>query len=272
VTTPQLRYDLMADEGLRLKAYKDSVGVWTVGYGHAYVAPGTIWTKASAEIALDSDIQKAAARLDKNLPWWRTLDDARQDVLCNMAFNLGNRLFTFSTFLGLVKAGQYTAAASDMLTTLWAKQVGARAQRLSAQMRTGVSRAQKAPPSPVIKTPAPVIVGGAVVAVGGAVATQVSWTPMLIIGVCAIVLALVAVAIATLAYWRLTKMSAALDRATASVAALETAVSAATAEIASLKAGSDDTALNGLSDRVDAATASLNTASGTTAPVQGQVG
>jgi len=71
----------------------------------------------------------------------------------------------------------------------------------------------------------------------------------------------------------LKRMSAALDRAAASVGALETAVSAATAEIASLKAGSDDDALNGLADRIDTAAASLNTASGATPPPPvGQVG
>ena len=46
---PILISDLKRDEGLRLTAYKDTVGVWTVGYGHAHVAPGTVWTQEQAD-------------------------------------------------------------------------------------------------------------------------------------------------------------------------------------------------------------------------------
>jgi lysozyme len=66
------------------------------------------------------------------------LDPARQAVLVNMAFNLGaSGLLGFGQFLNYVKLGQNDQAAADMLNTEWARQVGARASRLSEQLRTG---------------------------------------------------------------------------------------------------------------------------------------
>ena len=56
-------------------------------------------------------------------------------------------------------------------------------------------------------------------------------------------------------------MSAATDRLTASTDALAGAVTAATNEIAALKAGNDDAVLNAASDKIDAATAALTAAS-----------
>lgn len=135
---PQLIADLKRDEGLRLKAYRDTVGVWTIGYGHAHVAPGTVWTQAQAEAALIEDIRKHNDELAAALPWVSGLDPVRRRVLQNMAFNLGVRgLLGFKNTLGMVKDGDYEGAARGMLNSLWAKQVKGRAVRLAEQMRTG---------------------------------------------------------------------------------------------------------------------------------------
>ena len=136
--TPQLFDDLKRDEGLRLTAYQDTLGVWTIGYGHAHVAPGMIWTQAQADIQLHIDVARAAADLDHVLAWWRTLDDVRQDVMAELAFNMGiGALMTFHNTLGAVQHGDYAGAADGMAASLWARQVGARAGRLAAMMRTG---------------------------------------------------------------------------------------------------------------------------------------
>lgn len=135
---PILIADLKRDEGLRLTAYKDTVGIWTIGYGHAHVAPGTVWTQAQAEAALIEDVRKHNAELAAALPWIGSLDPARRRVLQNMAFNLGVKgLLGFKNTLGMVKTGDYEGAARGMLNSLWAKQVKGRAVRLAEQMRTG---------------------------------------------------------------------------------------------------------------------------------------
>lgn len=143
MTTAHLIEDLKRDEGCRLHAYVDSVGVITIGYGHAHVAPGTIWTQAQADAWLKRDIKRAAGLLDANIPWWRELNDARQDVLVNMAFNLGwgdgkHGLSSFHNTLAAIRAGDYERAADGMLASKWATQVHARANRLAKQMRSGV--------------------------------------------------------------------------------------------------------------------------------------
>src|ERR1044072_792728 len=93
MTTKHLITDLMRDEGLRLKAYPDPLSggdPWTIGYGHTgpEVKPGLVWTHQQARDALEADIADHVADLDKRMPWWRDLDDVRQDVLANMCFNL----------------------------------------------------------------------------------------------------------------------------------------------------------------------------------------
>lgn len=144
MTSPYLLSDLQRDEGLRLTAYPDPISggePWTIGYGHTGpdVHPGLVWTEAQAESALGLDVGRTCRALDAELPWWRGLDDLRQDVLANMAFNMGvGKLESFDTFLAFVKAGKYAAAALDLQGTAWAKEVPERAGRLIAQMRTDI--------------------------------------------------------------------------------------------------------------------------------------
>ena len=134
----QLIEDLKRDEGLRLTAYKDTVGVWTVGYGHAHVAPGTVWTREEAERMLRLDAAKHGMELEKRAPWIASLDPVRRRVLWNMAFNLGvNGLLGFKNTLAMIQRGEYAKAADAMLKSKWSRQVGQRAQRLANQMRDG---------------------------------------------------------------------------------------------------------------------------------------
>lgn len=144
MTSPYLLKDLQRDEAVKLAAYPDPIthgAPWTIGVGHTgrEVHPGLVWTMAQVLDALAADVAAVAKGLDTALPWWRTLSDLRQDCLANQAFNMGvHGLLGFTTYLGLVKSGRYAEAADDELHTLWARQVGARANRLAEQMRTGI--------------------------------------------------------------------------------------------------------------------------------------
>ena len=142
MTTPQLKDDLIADEGLREHAYADAGGVWTIGVGHTgpEVHRGLAWSRDACLEALEHDIARAEQGLDAHLTWWRRLSPERQDVLANMAFNLGvEGLLAFHHMLDAARLGDYAAAAAHMLASEpWRTQVGARAERLAAQMRSGV--------------------------------------------------------------------------------------------------------------------------------------
>lgn len=115
-----------------------------------------------------------------------------------------------------------------------------------------------APPKPAVTTAA--TTGAAVVTTVAVAATQVTWTPTILFGAAALTLALVYVAFAAFVTWKIITMSQALDDLTAAVGGVETSVDAAVAEIATLKAGTDETALAALKDRLNTASGKLNAA------------
>lgn len=140
----QLERDLIRDEGLKLKPYQDSVGVWTIGVGHNMQAhplsegmlKNGVITEADAHSLLAQDIIDHADDLDRALPWWTKLDEPRQRALCNMCFNMGiTVLLGFKNSLALLERGEYEKAAANFAMSKWAKQVGPRATRIVAVIK-----------------------------------------------------------------------------------------------------------------------------------------
>lgn len=131
-----LEQALVRDEGLRTRPYRCTAGKLTIGVGRNLDDVGI--TSAEAMALLRNDINVVTVALDARLPWWRTLDEARQHVIINMAFNMGiATLLTFKNTLALIQAGKFEDAAAAMLQSKWARQVGPRARRLAAQMKEG---------------------------------------------------------------------------------------------------------------------------------------
>lgn len=127
---------LLSDEGLKLKPYRDSVGKLTIGVGRNLDDVGL--TQDEAMYLLANDLRRVYSQITGALPWFLKLNDARQNVLLNMAFNLGlTKFLEFKNTLGCVFRGEYDQAADAMLQSKWARQVGDRAVRLSHVMRTG---------------------------------------------------------------------------------------------------------------------------------------
>ncbi len=132
----KLAEQLKQHEGLRLKPYTDTVGKLTLGIGRNLEDKGI--TEQEALFMLNNDVDYFYSQLNKRLTWFNKLDDARQNVLVNMAFNLGIRgLLTFKMTLSLIEYGDYNNAATEMLNSVWAYQVCQRAIELSKQMATG---------------------------------------------------------------------------------------------------------------------------------------
>ncbi len=131
-----LRELLIKHEGVRLKMYPDSVGKWTIGVGRNLSDVGI--TERECDMLLLDDIERVCEDLDRELPWWRNVDEERQRVLANMCFNVGiAKLLGFKNTLAYVQARQWESAAQAMLASKWAGQVGPRATRLAERMRTG---------------------------------------------------------------------------------------------------------------------------------------
>lgn len=131
---------LKKHEGFRPYAYQDSLGLWTIGIGRLCdrSKAGSGLTEAEAEYLLANDIARVEASLTTSLPWMKSLSDARQRVLLEMAFQLGvNGLLGFRTTLDAIKGGSWQAAHDGMLNSKWARQTPARAKRLAEQMLKG---------------------------------------------------------------------------------------------------------------------------------------
>lgn len=145
MNTALLEAELRRDEGVRYWPYKDTAGIQTTGVGHNLQAkplPAN-WayplTPAQVTQLLEQDIADTLSNLDRNLPWWRQLDEVRQRVIANMCFNLGiGKLLGFKNTLAAMQRGSYAVAAAGMKASSWYGQVGARAVRLCAAMETGV--------------------------------------------------------------------------------------------------------------------------------------
>lgn len=131
-----LTAQLIRHEGIRLKPYVDTVGKTTIGIGRNLDDVGISGEEAAD--MLDHDIARVEKEIEEWFPWAETLNDARQAVLMNMAFNMGIRgLSGFVQTLDAIESGRYGLAAEHMMASKWARQVGTRAMELAEQMRTG---------------------------------------------------------------------------------------------------------------------------------------
>jgi lysozyme len=133
--------DLIGDDGVRLKPYRDIKGKLMIGVGRNLDDVGI--SRDEAAFLLDGDLTRAEGLLDANASWWRMLDPVRQGILMNMVFDLGwgdgiHGLSSFQNMLRRVQAGDYVAAGQAMLASGWASQVGGRVMRLSRAMASGM--------------------------------------------------------------------------------------------------------------------------------------
>ena len=133
-------------EGERLKPYRCTAGKLTIGVGRNLDDRGI--TREESAMLLDGDIRLLEIELFRALPWASALDDVRQRVLLDMAFNLGlPGLLQFKRTLEAIRTGQYQQGATMMLDSLWARQVGQRAERLARMMATGATPRELWPPA-----------------------------------------------------------------------------------------------------------------------------
>jgi len=134
-----VKTQLIREEGRKNSAYQDTLGFWTIGVGRLIDGrKGGGLSDAEVDYLLDNDIAKVKAQIAQKLPWFTALDEPRQAVLIQMAFQMGiDGLMGFTNTLGAVRDQRYPQAAENMRQSLWAKQTPKRAVRLAYQMETG---------------------------------------------------------------------------------------------------------------------------------------
>lgn len=111
--TSQRGIDLIKSfEGCELSAYQDSVGVWTIGYGHTVgVKKGDKITQAQADKMLAEDLAIYEQGVQSMVK--RTLTQGQFDALVSFSFNVGLGALGRSTLLRLLNSGDWQAASQQ---------------------------------------------------------------------------------------------------------------------------------------------------------------
>ena len=131
-----IQEQLARDEDCRLKPYKDSKGILTLGVGRNIEQVGI--SIEEAYYLLDNDIRRVKAQLTANFAWYKSLDEVRQGALINVCFNVGLPKFkTFVKMLAAIEKQDWAEAAKELLDSKYAEDVGARARRLAIQLTEG---------------------------------------------------------------------------------------------------------------------------------------
>lgn len=103
-----------------LKAYKDSAGVWTAGFGHTRdVREGQVCTMPQALAWLHDDTQEAADAVEDNVVV--PLNENQLAALIIFVFNIGAQEFVNSTLLRVLNTGEYAAVPAQLNRWIYAK-------------------------------------------------------------------------------------------------------------------------------------------------------
>lgn len=119
IMTPLGIAALHSREGVRLTAYLDTQGVWTIGYGHTKTAKrGMVITQAQAEALFLNDLASHALPIISAIKV--PVADHERDALISVAFNIGVNGFKTSTFLKRLNAGAPKKEVADAIMQ-WTK-------------------------------------------------------------------------------------------------------------------------------------------------------
>jgi lysozyme len=161
VNRERMEAQLILHEGLRLRAYRDTLDNWTVGVGYNLTGRGVTaleqtlerrvgpiekvkLTRDEAVRMLRVDLERVEKAVRVYFPEYDALNEARQRVCVDMAFNMGFKALGFKQCITAIKASDWSTAARELFKSRWAGQVGDgpgkhydRADRLSTMLLTG---------------------------------------------------------------------------------------------------------------------------------------
>jgi lysozyme len=129
---------LKIDEGFYPYVYLDTRNFSTLGFGFCVDRRGGIPLPdeiASSWLALLAGEAQATAQ---TYPWWPSLNDARQNVITCLLYNLGQPKFdTFVLLQAALVAGDWQEAANQLENSAWFRQVGVRGSVYVQILATG---------------------------------------------------------------------------------------------------------------------------------------
>ena len=133
---------LKRHEGVKNHAYRDSLGVLTIGCGRnisdSEKHRGMGLSDDEIDYMLSNDILRTIKELAEEYPWFNDMEEgARRDAIINMHFNLGRvRFASFKVALSHMDNANHKKAASEFLNSKWAKQVKSRALEITDMIAT----------------------------------------------------------------------------------------------------------------------------------------
>lgn len=128
-------------EGCKLEAYRDTEGVWTIGWGDTgpNVVEGATCTQDDADKMLARKYAIAQAGAAETLGGsWMTLDPVRRAALINLCYQLGRGgLASFVNMLAAARKGQWQSASDELLASKLHQQTPARTELNARMLLTG---------------------------------------------------------------------------------------------------------------------------------------
>jgi len=129
---------LKRHEGVRSKVYVCSAGYETIGVGRNIAESGLGLSDDEIDYLLANDIKRVREELTDSYFWFPAMNEARQDALVDISFNLGQtRLRGFVKAIEAMSREQFDIAADEFMDSKWATQVGNRAIQVTEMIRTG---------------------------------------------------------------------------------------------------------------------------------------
>jgi lysozyme len=117
-------------EGCKLKAYKCSAGVWTIGYGETLgITEGMMWSLEEAERYLNTRVEYFLRNVYLKCPQLFLEPPSRVAACVSLAYNIGLGAFGASSVCRYTKQRNYEKAAASFL--LWDKAGGKRIKGLT---------------------------------------------------------------------------------------------------------------------------------------------
>ena len=134
----QLVKMLKRHEGVRSKVYMCSANYETIAVGRNISESGLGLSEDEINYLLNNDIKRVREELTDSYFWFPAMNEARQDALVDISFNLGQtRLRGFVKALEAMSREQFDVAADEFMDSKWSQQVGNRAIEVTEMIRTG---------------------------------------------------------------------------------------------------------------------------------------
>jgi len=137
INMTKMAAELKRDEGFRGRPYNCSAGKMTIGYGFNLESE-TMPEKVASDLLMHGIMERLGSL--ERLAWFHTINDVRQRVIMNMAFNIGiSGMLGFKGMIQGICEQDFDRAADEMIDSKWYREdVGkSRSEPLISMMRSG---------------------------------------------------------------------------------------------------------------------------------------